>query len=568
MKKIFQGFISNILTESTHKNSAGKNSAGKHTAWLDALSKQDDLIALQSATKGLEFALHDQALTAKALVQIIDEATQKTNVKLTRLSKQFIRCERLDPALENNILNGVYSFHKQLYHSYGFLLDHYQANPMQYELEDMYSLLHNIVNQVFEMLKWRNFLQLGLAPKIWLHLHKIYEIASKNYLLNQTLIFADNDIGDALTNDFQDTSQEIRTLGTCTLAARLVQTYMLDSLQQANLSRQGVDIVCKLLQTKLLNIEISNVHNPNMFLFYVDLEKDSGAKRLRHLAPTENNIYWHINNIEKILSVTVDNMQATDKTSDLANGSLIQANIFTFEIYQKKAALETFKSLLREWSRSEYRRQRRKENRQKVTTTANLVHGIKNVCDRIKAHENNKLNRGARLSADGKTLDERLRNHTSVKVLDNTINLDVNNHQWIIVDVSNHGVGALVSAELNTLVTVGQLIAIFLTDTKQDVTLAVARSSRAKANQQIQVGMEILSRHAKWAQLKLLGSKLNSPSGNIDDILVVENHSMNVASTNTFACLYLPTEAGLSETPTLVLPKIEFFANAKSNIYC
>lgn len=519
MKKIFQEIIASVFNDIPNK----------HAIWLEAISDQDDLIALHSATQGLELALSDKTLSPNVLSKIIERAEQKTNPILIKLGRQFIKFEFMDSNLENNILAVVYAFHKQFYSCYIQQFENFLDTPNLEKIEAVSPLMHGAVNQAFEMLKWRSFVNFGLAPNVWLQLHKIYQVASENNLLDRAL-----EVDEPHTDNLS---------GTGTLAARLVRTYMLDSLQQANLNRQGVDLACKLLQTQLQNIEISNEFNPIKFLFYVDLEKDTGAKRIRYFTPTNTCIYWQLDDLETTINKLIDNK------SGLAINQLL-----TIESHQTKAAIETLGSVLREWSRKEYLRQRRKENRQKLTTTANVVHGIQDVCKRIQSHENSKLGSGARFSAEGKSLDERLRSHTILKGAPNTLNLNTDHH-WVIVDESTQGLGASASRELNPWISVGQLVGLVLADAKQDMLIAVIRSTRPKANRQVHIGLELLSRHAKWVLLKPITPDVHKAG---EDIIPANAHS--------FAGLYLPIEAGLSPNSMLLLPKIEFIPNAQYEI--
>ena len=518
MKNIFQNIIANVFNDVPRK----------HAAWLDAIEELDDLLALQSATRGLESVLADTSLPITARTKIIEEATEKTRPILSKVNQQFVRFEYMDSNIENNILGIAYGFHKQLYSSYLTLLDDFLAYPEKYEAGTIHILLSEIVSQAFEMLKWRSFVSLGLSPKVWLQLHQVYGLANDNELLDKVL-----ESQDSLTQP--------------TLGALLVQTYMLDSLQQANLSRQGIDIICKILQQQLLDVDISSDFNPIKFLFYVDLDKDSGAKRIRHFTPTNSCIYWKIDALERDIATILD------KVSDNVDFTMLTTSL-SIEPHQLKAMPEALNAILREWSRKEYRRQRRKEDRKKLTTTTSVMYGIQNVCERVKVHEDKKLMLGARLSADGRSLDERLRNHAIIKGAENKLKVDHNNHHWVIVDESPRGLGAVAAAELNPWITVGQLIGLVMADSQQNMIVAIIRSSRPKANRQIQVGIEILSRHAKWVQLKMASPPANPVSGE------------PMPDSRTFPGLYLPIEAGLSTTSSLILPKIEFAAQASYEV--
>lgn len=510
MKNIFQEIIANVFSDIP----------SKHKVWLDSIGDQDDLLSLHAATHGLEKALSDPSLSPQTLSKILDITEERSAPILLRLNQQFIKFEYMEDSLENNILAVVHAFHKQLYNSYIYLFNYYANQP---EMTDSVigPLMHNVVNQTFEMLKWRSYVNFGLAPKMWLQLHRIYSLAANYDLLESTLTEPDFDHPNT------------------TLAGRLVQTYMLDNLQQANLSRIGVAIACKLLQSQLLHTDISQEFNPLKYLFFVDIEKDTGAKRMRHFTPTNTCIFWHIDSIETYISNIIERKFSRDSLA-----------LLDIEPHHTKGAIEALTLIHREWSRKEYQRQRRKETRQKLTTTANVVYGIHEVCKRIHAYENGRLNQGTNPFADGKTLDERLRTHTTQIGEPHALKGVHNHHHWVITDESNQGLGAVASRELNAWITVGQILALVLANGKSEVIIGVVKSTRPKTNQQMQVGIELISRHAKWVQLK--------PTGMVS--------ADNALSIHNFAALYLPLEAGVTSSSALLIPKIEFIPNSPYEI--
>ncbi len=532
MRKIFQEIIGSVINDIP----------SKHLAWLETINSQDELTALESATRGLTFAMSDKTLAVKTVCNIIDDVARKTSPVLNKLSQQFIRFELMSSSVENNILTVVYNFHKQLYSGYLSLLNDFCNHPKQHKKELANRYMHAAVNQAFEMLKWRSFVNVGLAPKVWLQLHKIFEIAESNQLLNQVLL-----------NDEQPVNK-------VTLSALLLQTYMLDTLLQINLSRQGIDIASKLLRSQLINVEISKEFNPGKFLFYVDLAKDNGAKRIRHLSPTETGIYWQIDSLEKsIQAITTElSVKTDDSLSNYSSITFLDTPLIV-EPHQIKALAETLELLLREWSRDNYIRQRRKAIRRKISTTANVVHGIKEICLRIKSNENGQFNYGVRLSNEARLLEQRFRIHHIIKGTQNTLNVDTINHHWIIIDESNQGLGAVASRELNTKTAVGQLVGLVLANAKQEMIIAVIRSIRPKANRQMQVGIEILSHHAKWAQLR--SADESESDGNKQAA-----YNTSLEEKSSFSGLYLPIEAGISTESMLVLPRIKFIPHTHYEI--
>lgn len=554
---IFKAIKANVLIKKSLINNLLSDIPSKHGIWLEAITSQDDLIALESATRGLEFALSDKSLSVKTLSKIIDETAYKTRPILVKLSQQFIRFEFMNSNLENNMLAVVYGFHKQLYDSYITLLNYFCSNPNQHTKNTVNLYMHGAVNQAFEMLKWRSFVNLGLAPNIWLQIHKILEVADKNQLLNDRL-------STELITSEEVNSEVFST--SATLSSLLVQTYMLDSLQQANLSRQGVDIACKLLKQELLDVEISHEFNPIDYLFFVDLEKDFGAKRIRHLHPnnnlTDTCMYWQIDALETTIQNIMSELSHHSAAESGAESESLLTDL-TIEPHQIKTAKETFSAILREWSRDHYVRQRRKETRRKVTVIANVLRGIEEVSERIKSqdniqpNQNIKLNHSIKFSADNRFLEDKLRNQPLFKPTHNTLNHTSHHHHWVIVDESNRGLGAVASRELSHWIKVGKLVGLVLANSKQEMIIAVIKSIRPKENRQMQVGMEILSHHAKWVQMR----PANQATDNLQSD---DSESLDYQATSTstsFTGLYLPIEAGLSLKSMLILPRIDFVSH-------
>ncbi len=529
----------------------------KHAIWLETINSQDDLIALESATRGLEFAIADKSLPTKILSKIIDETAQKTSSILVKLSQQFIRFEFMNSNLENNMLAIVYGFHKQLYVSYIALLNYFCSNPNQQMKSNVNRYMHGALNQAFEMLKWRSFVNSSLAPNIWLQIHKILEVAGKNNLLKQHLTAFEDFTNNPPSNT--------------TLRALLVQIYMLDNLQQANLSRQGVDLACRLLKSQLLDVEISSEFNPVDFLFYVDLEKDSGAKRIRHLHPsssfTSTYMYWQIDALETTIQKII--REISHESPEVQSETLLNAN-FSIEPHQIKVSREALSAILREWSRNHYVRQRRKEVRRKVTIIANVLHGIEDVSERIKSQENTKFSpnikfsHATKSSDQDKFFDERLRSHANINGTQNPLHVAKNHHHWVLVDESNRGLGAVASRELSNWIRVGKLVGLVLANAKQEMIIAVIKSIRPKENRQIQVGMEILSHHAKWVQLRAVYGATDHVES--DESESDQHEDLFPSDTPSFTGLYLPIEAGLSLRSMLILPRIEFIAHTDYEI--
>ena len=75
----------------------------------------------------------------------------------------------------------------------------------------------------------------------------------------------------------------------------------------------------------------------------------------------------------------------------------------------------------------------------------------------------------------------------------------------------------------------------------------------------MQVGIEILSHHAKWAQLR--SADESESDGNKQAA-----YNTSLEEKSSFSGLYLPIEAGISTESMLVLPRIEFIPHTNYEI--
>jgi hypothetical protein len=520
MKKIIQHiFSSNIVKK-----------ANKQLAWIDELKEMDDIPALQYATKQLDLTLNQadssESLSLQQQLDLILKIEMLNQKRLEKLSNQFSNVENMKADLENSITETCYIYCRQSYICHLKIIEKvFDTNKTQ--LENNFVLEGNTANLLiaralytaFNMVKWRLFSQANPPAKVWLQINVLYRIAAQKMLLNTPVELF----------DFSTSA---------TLAAHYVQTCMLGQLAQCSMKKYQIEIATRILNTLLTYTHISNKFTPEQYLFYIDLEKDAPAKRMRDLEPNESCRYWELNELEKQLTVAIT-------VSD--RGEIPQSLAFS-KIDNAKKLNETLKILLDEWKRAGYTRQRRKFARQASSKTARVNAGIVDICNQV--HQANQISSGLRLSRDGTSLDDRLRAHT---VLRQVSNLSAANSgsldTWIITDESAIGLGARVNP--------GKII------------IGMIRSVKPTQGNQLRVGIEIISHHPTWVQLRQ--SRANDAFSNIQTDIsplsgIGAKSGAETLDIGLFSGIYLPLEAGFSDTSVLILPKLNYHANNNYNV--
>lgn len=545
MKKIFQQiFSSGVIKKPNH-----------FKAWLPELKDMDDLVALQFSTRHLtqlavsatpinenqDAQIEDaDTLTVAQRLSLITELEALNKSRLEKLAVQLCNVENMKMELENSIFDACYNYCRQSYIVHLKLIEQvFGAAKTSVEKNDLPDqkavilLMARALNAANNMIKWRLFSQTNPPAKVWSQVNTLYKIAGKHNLLN--------------------TPVEVFNLSPAsTLAAHFVQCWMLGQLAQASLQKHHVEITTRILSTLCTRAHISNIYTPEQYLFFIDLEKDEPAKRMRDAYASDSCRYWELDELEKQLTVA---LTVSDR------GEIPQSLAFS-KIDHAKKLNETLGLLIEEWKRAGYLRQRRKTPRLASSKTARVNAGMADICSQV--HQANQIKSGLRLSRDGTTLDERLRAHTTLR---QSSNLSVNSGSldtWIITDESHQGIGTRVNKYANILARPNKLIGLMINDDPSNITIGMIRSVKPTQANQLRVGIEIISYHP--VSIQLMQSRQTDRFGDtIVDFDSLKNanvpNSTSVADMGYFSGIYLPIEAGISDSSMLLLPKISFRAN-------
>lgn len=527
--------------------------SNQHRTWLADLSELDDLTALQFSSKHLTLLLNPTDATETPNLEqqfdLIFELEALNQLRLEKLATQLANVENMKIELENSIFDTCYHYCRQSYIFHLKLIEQaFSANKKNsddveeaaYKPADnsLVLLIARTLYVAFNMVKWRLFSQTNPPTKVWLQLNMIYKIAAQRCLLN--------------------TPYELFNLApSTTLSANFVQCWMLGQLAQANMQKYQVEITARILTTLLTRIHISHQYTLQQYLFFIDLDKDVAAKRMRDAYASDACRYWELDELEKQLAVAIT-------TSD--RGEIPQSLAFS-KIDHAEKLNDTLVILVEEWKRVGYVRQRRRAVRQASSKTARVNAGIVDICKQVQ--QANQISSGLKLSRTGSTFDERLMAHTTLR---QNSNLTINSGSldtWIITDESLQGFGTRVNKYANILARPNKLLGLMLDDDPSKIIIGMIRSVKPTQANQLRVGIEIISHHPKWVQLNVL-----SHQGNLDNFAdtVLETSKLNakISATTTdigfFAGIYLPIEAGLSDASQLILPKIHFRANTHYNV--
>ncbi len=525
--------MKNIIQQIFSTKSAKE--ANKLTAWVLELQDMDDLAALKLSTQKIAQLFDEETLSTQQKLDLIIEVEELNQPHLEKIATQFVNVANMKPDLERDMNETCFQYCRQSYICHLKIIE-LVINPTKFKLDgDMPVLIiARAINAAYNMTKWRMFLQQNAPTKMWLQIYMLYKIAHKQNLLSMPVeLFPLNP-------------------GT-TLSAFVVQLCMLGELQQANIQKYHVEITTRLLRAWLSRAHVSTKYTVEQYLFYVDLEHDSPAKRMRNFEPNEDCRYWELDDFEKQLNVAIT---VTDR------GEMPESLLFS-KIDSVKKLNETLNILQAEWKRQEYVRQRRREQRQATSKTATVKAGIADICDQVL--QSNQIKNGLKMSRSGKSLDELLRGHTVLKEASKNFNINSGSlDSWIITDESEHGFGARVNKYANILARPDKLIGMVIDDEVGKVVVGLIKGIKPTQGNQLKVGIEVLAHNPIWVQLQQ--AKENSTF--MDTVTEINaSHRGSPMDIGLFSGIYLPIEAGLSEISSLILPKINYRPNSKYIIH-
>jgi hypothetical protein len=230
------------------------------------------------------------------------------------------------------------------------------------------------------------------------------------------------------------------------------------------------------------------------------------------------------------------------------------------EFVHNKHFLPTLEILHTEWSRSEYKRQRRSEERVKAVQSATTAYGFKDTCYQIKQYENLQIRRGEKPYQGEKSFDERLAAHYVIKSRSepNVVYVDMGAGYSNIVDESTKGLGLQISKQANE-VSLGMMVGVSVREKKHGTRVGVIRSIKPAAGHELLIGVEVLSRSAFYTEAKNMSlNTLKVRAGSNSD---ANAQYSDTGTTTNFSCLFLPEDPGVAAQDTLIIPRIEYNKN-------
>lgn len=510
-------------------------------AWVNALKGMDDISAIEFSTQKISEDFKKNIFQDKSNLTALFSVDENTHIIVERITIHFLNIENMNIELEERISNALCLYHRQLFITYFALIEHFS--------HDHQACLHILLARAFrnatQMIKWRYYNYQSSPANVWLQLSGLYKVAEQRSLLNAKI-------------------QPYADLEPISLSSAYIHACMLGTLESLSLKCQQIELVSQLLMAWTAKINVDSIYDEKQHLFYVDTASNKPACRVRNFKPASTYRYWDFDSVNSKIELCM---------------SLIEFNIspkqpLMKEFVSNKHASSTFEILHAEWSRVDYKRQRRVDDRSKTKVPVSAAYGYKDVCEQIQQYENIKSQRGEKAYQGDKSLDERLAMHSLVKGEPNIIYMDLSSDHATMVDECKKGLGLNVNKHAGE-VSLGMMVGVSNKEQRYSTKVGVIRNIKPIANNELHIGVELLSNIAYCAEAEntnLKSTKVTLPSDNFNntdnyfaqtsfgDMSDFMNTSFGNDSSN-FICLYLPKEQSLSQQETLIIPKLQYNKN-------
>lgn len=510
-------------------------------AWMHEIKGMDDISAIEFVTVKLGDEFKTNAFSEPINLQALFTIDENTHIPVERITSHFIRIEHISAELEERVTNAVFFYHRQLFLIYFALIDHFSD---QYQ-KHLHVFLARAIRNATQMIKWRYYSYQSAPANVWTQISQLYLLAEKLSLLNAKI-------------------QPYADLEPISLSNAYLHVCMLGTLESLSLKCEQIEFVSKMLMAWTAKTTVDSVFDESQHLFYVDTTGNKPARRIRTFKPASTYRYWNLDSVISKITLCI---------------SLIEFNIspkqpFMKELISHKDASSTFEILNSEWSRVDYSRQRRLEERSKNVSHATTSLGFKEVCEQIKQYENIKMHRGGRGYLGEKSFEVRLATHNINRNEPNVIHMDLSTEHSSIIDQSSKGLGLHVSRHPHEVAT-GMLIGISTKDSRNNTQLGIIKNIRPIAQGELHIGVELLSHVAFYSEAENMSLRTPKVAMSIGEHDNTDSYFANTVFADTssfldssfgtdpsnFMCLYLPKEQSISKQETLIIPKLQYNKN-------
>lgn len=424
----------------------------------------------------------------------------------------------------------VYPYYRRLFSEYFRLLGLLHSTNHKFSLEKSGAVLLycRTLNAAFNMMMWRYFDDQPAPAEAWTAIHDLFKHAEKSSLLYERVM-----LYPTMTKPVD-------------IATSMAGGLMLSTLQKENYNPTEIHIVSRLLFDWVRQIGFEKAYAQNKYQYFVNLNQDKGAERIRAFDRTADYRYWRTDFIALKIAdhLAAISANAVDKNSDIRGYASM------------RTMTKLFKKLSQDWSPSTYKRQRRSNTREKETHRLLVTSGLSQICKQLTRFQQQGWQQDNKPIFDIKatTLDQ--------MHLTQTKNLLMGLDEWVLLDKSETGFGVDLGREPSPWVEAGKLVG-FQHPSQQDAyVIAEIKHVKRQKNGTYRAGLQLISLHSLSMQLiKLDQTQVELSKGFYLDYDESDADLMRVS------CVWIPPSVGQTQVKSsVIIPINEYQRNRQFKI--
>ena len=446
------------------------------TRWMENLPMGDSAKAIETLTKQIrEYSEQRQVATKERLAALtaLDQGAQEL---LDILRSQYLQNPRMSRAVESSLWNSVNNFYQEILRAYHAHIMEYIGNPNGSKIGAAMPLLTARTLSYFGRdAKWNYYRYTQASPKLWKRMHNLYH-------------FAEYEEFDTRPLKLYDTDQ-----AQTTIAQIYLQSLMLDTMNTGSLTPRQLHLIERWMPMLVRGIGLEKAFDPERHIFFVNLEENRGARRVRRVTPSETQRYWESIGLKEKLD---------ELRSQLSAGA-IPVKLGLTEDCKLPACLDLLERSSYFWSPTGLKRAQREFERKSAMKSIEVVRGLNDICLNVRA-DNVQLQRTLTTeTSDGLSYDEMVDVHlygfvtkrTQVKVgqsKEKKIEHVVAHERWVMENESEAGYGAQINDQADDWVRLGKLVGL-KPEKKGHWNIGVIRRLRRSQPNQQYVGIAVVA---------------------------------------------------------------------------
>ncbi|MDP1680782.1 MAG: hypothetical protein Q8L39_03285, partial [Burkholderiales bacterium] len=327
------------------------------TRWMEELPMGDAVETIEAVVKQIKEYCDQGLPTTKERLAVLTALDQGAQDALETLRDQYLQNPRMSRMMESRLWNTVLVYYQEILRAYHGHLMEYIGNPTGSRIGPSIPLLTaRAVNYFALDAKWSYYRYTQPNPKLWKRLHNLYHFAEYEEFERQPL---------KLYAERLETS----------VSDLYLQALMLETLNTGSLAPRQLSLIERWLPMLIKDIQLNREFKPTQHTFYLDLNENRGAHRVRRVVPQENLRYWDTYGLKEKL----DSLR-----TQLTAGAL-PVRLGLTEDCKLPTCLELLERIAYFWSPTGVKRVQRAYERKNAMQSIEVVRGLNDISLNVRA---------------------------------------------------------------------------------------------------------------------------------------------------------------------------------------